>query len=449
MLHIYSTMVRPRSNRHYAYWLSTGMEDERAGFMTDVQTSLAISTDDLETVEQKQAYFSKYSPEPLRGGRIILSPLIFGISDELLLHDTMKEEWNKFAEAFSAVAVGYRGLVHLSLTQVQLDGEVAAMFLETLPTCPLDCLRLENCNGWDFATNILKLNPRMVNLRMIGNPVESDAAVMVFAEALLEHPKMVVLDLCRCDLGRSKDVMLAIVPVLRICWYVSLEGNEIGFYGATLIANYIATNPLVVKLNLMGNLLQDDSALVLAQSLEKNTNLRLLRICMNNFSEVGYFAVVRAVSGQISRAGLNAVLDCNHTCSVDIFNINPMRNPRDNLMHKLLMLLHSNPLFLSYVPVELIPKLLALLQVERPVLDDPMLYTSLEADDAKLAFSLEAVFRAVREFSSTIFSSIDRNTGPSAAALEGTEAYLPVIEDEQSNRHVCHEDMMDRLSLSE
>lgn len=445
MLHIYSTMVRPRSNRHYAYWLSTGMEDERAGFMTDVQTSLAISTDDLETVEQKQAYFSKYSPEPLRGGRIILSPLIFGISDELLLHDTMKEEWNKFAEAFSAVAVGYRGLVHLSLTQVQLDGEVAAMFLETLPTCPLDCLRLENCNGWDFATNILKLNPRMVNLRMIGNPVESDAAVMVFAEALLEHPKMVVLDLCRCDLGRSKDVLSAIVPVLQNCWEVSFEGNYIGFYGATLIANYIATNPLVVKLNLMGNLLQDDSALVLAQSLEKNTNLRMLRIGENDYSQVGYSALLRAITGPILRDGLNAIMDCNHTCTFDVANLNPMHNPKDNLMNKLLMLIECNPLLLSDVPVELMPKLLVLIQVERPVIVDPMLWA------AESHTALEAVFRVVRDFSSTIFWSLP-NTGPSVSthALGDTETYLQNIDqDDLSDRHICYEEMVDQLSLSD
>ena len=453
-LHSFSKMVRPRSNKHYAYWLSMGMEDERAGYLAHVQTSLTISTDDMETIRQRQAFhdsFNYATPEHLRGGRIVLDPTIYGLSDELLLHDAMMEEWNKFAAAFSTVATGYQGSVFLSLTQVQLDGEVAAMFLDAFPTCPLTFLSLENCDGWNFATNTLKLNPRMVNLTMDGNPVESDAAAVAFAEALLEHPKMVALDLRHCDLGRSKDVLSAIVPVLQNCWDVSFEGNDIGFHGATLVANYIATNPLVRKLNLMRNMLQDDSASVLAQLLETNTNLLQLSMFVNKFSKVGYSALIDAVTGPVLRDGLNALMDCNHTCSFDIADCNPMRNPRDNLMHKLLMFVQCNPHFLSDVPVKLMPKLLVLIQVERPVRDNSMLYAPLEADDAKLCTALEAVFRVVREFSSTIFSSIARNTGQSVSnhALEGSEAYLPAIEGELSNRPISHEDMMDRLSLSE
>ena len=55
----------------------------------------------------------------------------------------MKEEWEKFVDAFSSVAVRYEGGVNLSLLEVELEGEVADAFIGAFKSSPLRALLLK------------------------------------------------------------------------------------------------------------------------------------------------------------------------------------------------------------------------------------------------------------------------------------------------------------------
>jgi hypothetical protein len=121
---------------------------------------------------------------------------IYGISDDLLLHDAMKEEWEKFVDAFSSVAVRYEGGVNLSLLEVELEGEVADAFIGAL-------LLKKNCDGWKFASNALK--------------IEMNDDAVAATKTLLKHPNFNVLVFERCGIGRSIPYVSCHSRISKIC----------------------------------------------------------------------------------------------------------------------------------------------------------------------------------------------------------------------------------------
>lgn len=126
---------------------------------------------------------------------------IYGISDDLLLHDAMKEEWEKFVDAFSSVAVRYEGGVNLSLLEVELEGEVADAFIGAFKSSPLRALLLKkNCDGWKFASNALK--------------IEMNDDAVAATKTLLKHPNFNVLVFERCGIGRS-ITLSAVIPAFQ------------------------------------------------------------------------------------------------------------------------------------------------------------------------------------------------------------------------------------------
>lgn len=409
----------------FAYWLSMGMDDERAGVMADAQTALMSSIAELEDLDRRQEFLDATSnglPDHLRNMRLIPSPSVYGISDELLLHDEIMVEWEKFIAACSGVAVSYEGHVSLMLEEVELDGEVAETFLGAFKSSPLRTLYLKNCDGWKFASNALEMNHAMSELIFAGNPIESEVDSIAIAEAVSNHPKMRQITLRNCDLGRRNDVMSAFVPLLQHCRYICFDGNDIGLDGATLLANCLATNPVVEFLSLVGNLLTDEAVSMLAKSLETNRNLRSLRVAGNEFADIGLQSLRELLYG--GRNGLNRIAESNHTCLFDVIAVNLYPNPSDNKLLKLLFAIIGCPFLLEDLPIELMPRLLAFLQRGEALKRSNYNYFG-------------SVFRVVRNFNATVVSSVGRKLGPSVVydttdqattfdesaknALEGTE----------------------------
>ena len=72
-------------------------------------------------------------------------------------------------------------------------------------------------------------------------------------------------------------------------------------------------------LDLDDNLLNDEDAALIANSLKTNTNLVRLMLCGNNFTNVGIKTLCKSVYDDQS---LNAIKDSNHTCELKLFAAN-------------------------------------------------------------------------------------------------------------------------------
>ena len=187
--------------------------------------------------------------------------------------------------------------------------------------------------------------------------------------------------------------------------------------GAKLIAKYLKGNPAVTELNLSWNRLPSAAAKVLANAMKKNTNLEHLNLSYNSFSDKsvdGFVELLRNNSTLLSfnltgnnikvdkqsdktgRAALlkNAILDTtslqtiadsNHSCQVimgdrkfrndltheyEMKSINSLDSEGIKIRYKVVLALFSynkdlfHPRSFDEVPLELMPRLLELVQQE-------------------------------------------------------------------------------------
>jgi len=101
---------------------------------------------------------------------------------------------------------------------------------------------------------------------------------------------------------------------------LSLNWNEIGSDGATVIGNVLSTNPSALKtLHVKFNEIDDDGVTPFAKALRTNTNLKLLFLGENDITEVGESSLRKAAFDDTS---LITLFNSNHTCKVHV---------RDNL----------------------------------------------------------------------------------------------------------------------
>ena len=133
-------------------------------------------------------------------------------------------------------------------------------------------------------------------------------------DSLLNHPTIDAVILDECNIGSNDAVVEAVLPALELNEVV-LQNNGISSYGARLISGSLALNPMVLVLDLEGNLLQDAEANMIAKSLKSNTNLVKLRMSNNQFTERGLLNLMRAVAGLVS---LDEIHSSNHTCFIEI-----------------------------------------------------------------------------------------------------------------------------------
>ena len=88
---------------------------------------------------------------------------------------------------------------------------------------------------------------------------------------------------------------------------------------ARCIPDFLSTNPPLETLYLVGNRLNDDDALNIAQALQSNTNLRVLDLGNNSLTEKGKTTMYhQSLFGKSegSKLNLNTASGANHTCMI-------------------------------------------------------------------------------------------------------------------------------------
>ena len=334
--------------------------------MTEDEQAAATMTA-IATMRRGITQLKKYTPNE---GLLRIDIAAFSLHPHLLLqpNDMMLPYWKRFCTALSSISSS--GCIKLVLSAVQLDVEVMDLLLESFKKSPLKKLALEQnglgAQGLRFAVKAINLNTSLERLDIRNNIIESkdDAAFLV--DEVINHSKINTLNLDKCGLGESDTVLKSIIPALGSLVAVSLDKNGIGRVGVELIAECLASNPVLRSLSLKGNLLTDQDAQVLANALKTNENLHCLYLEDNSFTNVGISCLFELVYNAIN---LNSIHESNHSCLLvdtenELSGFNILMDPKRNRHAKLMMALSSrfNMLYLDDTPIEIMPRVVSFVQ---------------------------------------------------------------------------------------
>jgi hypothetical protein len=149
---------------------------------------------------------------------------------------------------------------------------------------------------------------------------------------------------------------------------IILSNNNIDSSGAVKIAEYLESDPLIQRIGLAHNRLNDDDVILISQALKRNTHLDTIRLHTNNFTSIGVKALLTCV---FDNSSLNALSESNHTLiRMNIFDYSIHIGKLDYYLDRLLELDRAEKImfalqdkdsllqYLANVHVELIPEVL-------------------------------------------------------------------------------------------
>ncbi|KAL9186889.1 hypothetical protein ACHAXT_010609 [Thalassiosira profunda] len=169
-------------------------------------------------------------------------------------------------------------------------------------------------DGLAFAVGIAQSNPNIETFTWHRNPIDSFDDVQFCLEEIKRHPSMSIVHFIDCFEGDAGYRSLcSLLDGNKIYDTIGVHTNNIRTMGDTHIPDYLASNPPLRSLALGKNKLDDNDAMLIAEALKRNTNLRYLWLDGNEITEVGQNALQNAMYDNTS---LNSVADSNHTCLV-------------------------------------------------------------------------------------------------------------------------------------
>ena len=303
-----------------------------------------------------------------------------GVSCELksevsMTHDgSFVPHWLNYTDALKSCRI-LRLFQEFSVNKIHLHSAVSSMIMSSLLGKHLRKLSLFETNlcstGFSCLADFLRRNTTLESLTLDKNIIDDSVDTEEFSKALRNHAQLEYLSLCECQLGYNvnalSDMLHAGMKELR------LGSNKIGTQSGFIIASFLSSNPpTIVNLNLERNEFDDGDIIHFASSLRTNTRLRQLTLSANKFSIVGVKSIFKEIFNPTT---LNAVADCNHTCTLHLFTkfFNPIQriNSEDELINKrnkillALRIVDSQLQYFDGVPLELMPFVLRQIQQEK------------------------------------------------------------------------------------
>ena len=276
----------------------------------------------IEEIKSLLSDIKRYTCE-LRRGKV-LEDINFG-PDALLQHDNLLlPHWRELANALQLYQ--YNGSIpELSITNIQLPSAVLDLLAPALKGKLLTGFVLDNNDfeedaGVKFATKCIKSNNELHYFNWVSNQINDTEDAKLLVASIINHPSIdkVQLENCLCGDVNSYELVRPLFASDKIWDLLDLERNNIITEGDTTIPDYITSNPPLNYLYLEGNKLNDEDAILIANALKKNTNLKDLRLGDNDITDIGKEALLKAVYDPTS---LNSMSDCNHTCRIDLDGI--------------------------------------------------------------------------------------------------------------------------------
>jgi len=272
-----------------------------------------------------------------------------------------------------------------------------------------------------LVAKFLKNNKSLTVFSMQGNEL-GDTSANVLCDALAKCTEISELSLGKAKVSlptfiNNKQMMNLTCLDMGGEWYWGGRNNNepttIGAPGAKLIAKYLASNPALIELNLSGNDINSHGAKKIALALKKNTNLQHLSLQYNRLTKACVPAFTDALRNNNTLLSLNlggneirvttgravlnrnalcdttsleAIVESNHTCVLttsegkkfrnditheyEMKNINSLDSEGMKIRYKVVLALFSmnkdlfHPRSFDEVPLELMPRLLELVQQE-------------------------------------------------------------------------------------
>jgi hypothetical protein len=224
--------------------------------------------------------------------------------------------------------------------------------------------------GIIYLSNLVEASLKLWCFSLRHNRIDSMESARCLSRSLRSHTCVNQLDLKHCDLGSTPEILLIILQ--SDVKHIDLENNNIDSFGAAKIAEYLEGDPPIHSLDLECNRLNDGDIIHILQALKRNTNLKTLKLYINNITSIGVKALLTCV---FDSSSLNAISESNHTLEgMNAFDYKNYLTPSGMLQgcinrllkldktQKLLLAMKDKDSLIQYlanVPVDLIPEVLA------------------------------------------------------------------------------------------
>lgn len=290
-----------------------------------------------------------------------------------LEHDgILLPHWREFANAL----VQYQKFAHrkdhninmFCISCIDLHSSVLGILLPALEATSVKYFALNSNHfrsneGIFFVASIARSCPNLEGVGWIGNRVDSAEAMQELCSSFASVQKCIIVQ--NSFDGNDQEVLKAILNTNnRAGVALDLARNGIAAQGAAVIADFLATNPLLHALHLNDNHLSDADAEVLANALEFNTNLTRITVDGNHITQIGRKHMLHALFDPTS---LDSCTASNHTCWISGVDVNK-RAPEVNRAMKIFTVMSAadqgffSANCLCGFSYELVPKLLRLAQ---------------------------------------------------------------------------------------
>jgi hypothetical protein len=260
--------------------------------------------------------------------------------------------------------------IHIENVEITKErlAALVAIFRNRRANNSIETINFNNTNlcgeGIITLSKLVDFSSNLHQLIIAHNRIDNINSARCLSRSLRSHACINQLRLSHCDLGSSPEVLSVILQADVKTIY--LNNNNINSLGAVKIAECLEGDPLIEHLFLGHNQLNDDDAQLISQALKRNTNLRRIDFLSNNFTSIGAKALLTCV---FDSSSLNAISESNHTMvGMIIFLIgNNLHHWIDRLlcmdrMQKIICAMHDKDSllqYLAYVPVEIMPEVLA------------------------------------------------------------------------------------------
>eukprot|EP00984_Skeletonema_dohrnii_P001808 scaffold594_cov71-Skeletonema_dohrnii-CCMP3373.AAC.6 len=318
------------------------------------------------------------------------------------------------ATVLSSAMAKHKGLFFVDLSSCGLgrNDEILSVILK-------GCKKLNglDLSGNEFGSKSLAIiakflsTHKTITILNLGGSGFDDESVTSLNKAVEKNKTLTELSLASTKITLSTSIQRSLVLNDKLL-HIDLSKNSLGANGAKYIAKHLKKNPPLSILSLRRCSLPNKSAEGLCNALKRNTNLAHLDLNYNNFNDrsVPFFADalrnnstllsfhmsgnnIKVKSGRkdliqlalCDPTSLQSIAESNHTCLVTLNSgkngnfhtnedkfrsINALENEGQKIRYKVIAALFTlktiefNPREFQHIPLELMPRLLELVQLE-------------------------------------------------------------------------------------
>ncbi len=276
----------------------------------------------MECFLQTTEYIAGVCRNQKSGGHIDLDGGGFDGDDEdiILQHDDrLIPHWKEF---INALQLNFQELDDFRLGRMQLSSSIIEILTPALKGRPFKVFDLSfidfvDFDGLQFATEIIESNPKLREFRMAEPEMDSldTDGLENLIQSIVSHPRIdsIAIEYCFRGGANAYDGLCTLIASGKAFSFINFHSNNIRTGGSSNIPNFLAQNPQLERLWLSKNHLNDDDAFLIALALKHNSNLDQLDLHGNDFTDLGWTALQKAVCDNSS---LNSVFDSNHSCTI-------------------------------------------------------------------------------------------------------------------------------------